>query len=127
MLSPIPRKILRDTLTLHVPTGIDRYQQPTGEKTYVVQNVHLQSDNITKKTSDNTEVTLSGIIFIDARHSTPALDYEALQNAAHAAGSYMTCEITNKRGGISGPFSVMIVNGLPDDEDNLHHWEIGVV
>lgn len=126
MLSAIPRKILRDTMELFVPSGVDRYQKPTGT-TYIVENVHIQADNSTRKTSDNTEVSLTGIIFVDARHSVPALDYDALQRSAHEAGSVMTCKIKHKRGTISGPYTILVVDGLPDDEDNLHHWEIGVI
>ena len=128
MLSPIPRRILQDTLTLNVPTAFDRYQTPTlPESPYVVKNVHFQGDNKTKLTTGNSEVTLAGTIFIDSRYSKPALDYEALQEAAQAAGGEMTATITGKHGGTMGPFRVVIVDGLPDDEDNLHHWEIGVV
>ena len=126
MLSPIPRSILRDTLELYVPTGIDRYQNPV-VKTYTVENVHIQSDNRTHKTADNTEVSLTGIIYIDARRSEPALDYWELQRQAHAAGGVMTCKVTGRAGGVSGPYTILVVDGLPDDEDNLHHWEIGVV
>lgn len=126
MLTPIPRRILRDTMTLSVPSGFDRYQKPLDPTIYTVRNVHIQADNTTRKTSTNTEVTLKGIIFIDARYSVPALDYEALQEATQAAGGVMTCTITNKRGSITGPYTVLVVDGLPDDEDNLHHWEIGV-
>jgi hypothetical protein len=113
-------------MELFVPTGIDRYQKPVGE-TYTVQNVHIQSDNRTHKTADNTEVSLTGIIFIDARRSEPALDYWALQRKAHEAGSVMTCKVTGRNGSVSGPYTILVVDGLPDDEDNLHHWEIGVV
>lgn len=127
MLSPIPRRILRDTATFSVPGGFDRYQNPLNPTTYTVSNVHLQADNSTHKTAQNSEVTLRGILFVDARYSTPALDYEALQEAAQAAGGTMTVTVTNKRGGVSGPFTVEVIDGLPDDEDNLHHWEIGVV
>lgn len=126
MLTPIPRRILRDTMTLSVPSGFDRYQNPLDPTVYTVRNVHIQADNTTRKTSTNTEVTLKGIIFIDARHSVPAIDYEALQEATQAAGGVMTCTITNKRGSVTGPYTVLVVDGLPDDEDNLHHWEIGV-
>lgn len=131
MLTPIPRRILRDTLTLNVPSGFDRYQapqyDPQGTTTYTVHNVHLQADNSTHKTANNDEVTLRGILFVDSRYSTPHLDYWALQEAAQAAGGVMTCTITDKRGGVTGPYSVLVVDGLPDDEDNLHHWEIGLV
>lgn len=126
MLTPIPRRILRDTMTLSVPSGFDRYQNPLDPTVYTVRNVHIQADNTTRKTSTNTEVTLKGIIFIDARYSVPALDYEALQEATQAAGGVMTCTITHRHGSVTGPYTVLVVDGLPDDEDNLHHWEIGV-
>lgn len=127
MLSPIPRSILRDTMTLSVPSSFDRYQKALAPDTYTIQNVHIQMDNHTIKRTDNTEVTLSGIIFIDARLSTPHLDYMALQESAQQAGGVMTCTITNKRGITSPPYTIVIVDGLPDDEDNLHHWELSVV
>lgn len=127
MLSPIPRRILRDTATFSVPSGFDRYQKPLTPTEYTVHNVHLQNDNRTRKTADNTEVTLSGILFVDARYSTPSLDFDALQRATQAAGGVMTCTVTNRRGGTSGPFTVLVIDGLPDDEDNLHHWELGLV
>ena len=127
MLSPIPRRILRDTLALTVPGGFDRYQNPTDPTVYTVQNVHLQADNSTHKTPQNTEVTLRGVLFVDARYSTPALDYWALQAAVQAAGGVMTCTVTDRRGNTTGPYSVLVVDGLPDDEANLHHWELGLV
>lgn len=126
MLSPIPRSILRDTLTLYVPQSFDRYQKPQDISTYTVHNVHIQVDNTTIKRTDNTEVTLKGIIFIDGRLSNPRLDYEALQESVQAAGGVMTCEITDKRGRKSKRYTILTIDGLPDDEDNLHHWELSV-
>ena len=126
MLSPMPRRILRDTLTLSVPSGFDRYQNPLNPTVYTVENVHLQSDNSTHKTAQNTEVTLRGVLFVDSRYSTPALDFWALQEATQALGGVMTCTVTDRRGGVTGPYSVLVVDGLPDDEGNLHHWELGL-
>lgn len=127
MLSPIPRRILRDTATFSVPGGFDRYQNPVDVTTYTVSNVHIQSDNSTHKTANNTEVTLRGVLFVDARYSTPALDFWALQAAVQAAGGVMTCTVTDRRGNVTGPYSVLVVDALPDDEANLHHWELGLV
>ena len=126
MFTPIPRRILRDTMTLYVPTGFDRYQKPTNT-VYTVQNVHCQSDNRTVKSQLNTEVTLSGTIFVDMRFSHPKLDYDALQEAAQAAGGTMTCTIRNKAGKTSKMYTIQVVDALTDDEDNLHHYELGVV
>lgn len=127
MLSPIPRRILRDTLTLSVPSGFDRYQQPLEPTVYTVSAVHLQSNNETRKATDNTEVTLRGLLFVDARYSTPALDFWALQAETQKRGGVMTCTVTDRRGGVTGPYTIAVVDGLPDDEANLHHWELGLV
>lgn len=126
MLSPIPRSILRDTLTLYVPQSFDQYQNPVNVSTYTVNNVHLQIDNSTIKRSDNSEVMLRGILFVDARLSCPRLDYEELQEAVQAAGGVMTCRVTDRRGKTSKEMTILAVDALPDDEDNLHHWELGV-
>ena len=126
MLGRIPRRILSDTLTLCVPTGFDRYQKPT-ETTYTVTNVHLQASNDTRKTADNTEVVLRGVLFVDRYYSQPQLDYEALQEAAQQAGGVMRATVAGRRGASMGPFTVLTVDGLPDDEGNLHHWELGLV
>lgn len=126
MLSPIPRSILRDTLTLYVPQSFDQYQNPVNVSTYTVNNVHLQIDNSTIKRSDNSEVTFKGVVFVDARLSCPRLDYEELQEAVQAAGGVMTCRVTDRRGKTSKEMTILAVDALPDDEDNLHHWELGV-
>ena len=127
MLSPIPRRILRDTATFTVPTAFDQYQQAAQAETYTVQNVHIQSDNATRKSATNTEVTLRGTLFVDTRLSFPQLDFWSLQTQAQAAGGQVTCTVTDKRGGTSGPYTVEVVDGLPDDEGNIHHWELGLV
>ena len=127
MLSPIPRSILRDTLTLFVPQAFDQYQKPASVKTFTVNNVHLQIDNTTIKRSDNSEVTLRGVLFVDARLSCPRLDYQELQEAVQAAGGVMTCKVTDRRGRSGKEMTILTVDGLPDDEDNIHHWELGVV
>jgi hypothetical protein len=127
MLSPIPRRILRSSATFSVPTGFDRYQKPLAPQTYTVENVHLQADNSTHKTAQKTEVTLRGILFVDARYSTPLPDFNALQEAAQSAGGVMTVTVTDKKGSATGPYTVLVIDAIPDDEDNLHHYEIGLV
>ena len=127
MLSPIPRRILRDTATFSVPSGFDRYQNPIAPATFTVANVHIQADNSTHKTAQNTEVTLRGILFVDARYSMPPLDYNSLQETVQELGGVMTVTVADRHGGSMGPFTVVVVDALPDDESNLHHWELGLV
>ena len=132
MMSPIPRRILTDRVTFLCPAGFDEYQKPTGEQRVEIANVHLQADNITKRINTdasgyNTEVTLKGILFVDARYSRPLPDLEALQEDTQKAGGILTCEVENRAGGLSGPYTVVSVDALPDDEGRLHHYEIGVM
>ena len=122
-----PRRIFRDTLILHVPAGFDRYQNPVGAKDYTISNVHVQSDNSTRKTADNTEVTLRGKCWVYPVYSTPPLDIEALQAQTQAAGGVMTCSVQNKAGKTIGPYTILVVNAYPDDEDNLHHYMLELV
>ena len=120
-LKRLPRRIFRDTITLTAPGGFDRYQKPLTPVTYVIKNVHVQADNQTKKTADNTEVVLKGKVWIYPPYASPMVDVEALQEQVQKAGGLLTCMISNKAGKPSGPYTVLDVNGYPDDFDNLHH------
>ena len=122
-----PRRIFRDTLILSVPGSFDRYQAPQEIGIYTIANVHVQSDNETVKTGDNTEVRLKGKCWVYPVYSTPNLDLEALQESAQAAGGVMTCKVVNKAGRTSGPYTVLTVNSYPDDEDNLHHYMLELI
>ena len=89
--------------------------------------MHVQSDNSTRKTADNTEVTLRGKCWVYPVYSTPPLDLEALQADTQAAGGVMTCSVQNKAGKQIGPYTILVVNAYPDDEDNLHHYMLELV
>lgn len=119
MLKPIPGKILQSSASVAVCTGVDRYQHQT-VTTYTVNRVHLQPTNEVRKTKDNTELTLRSILFVDARISKPYLDWTALfQSAANVKGDV---KITVR--GVT--YTVISVDELRDDEDHVHHWEIGL-
>ncbi len=120
MLRPIPRKILRSTAEVKVCTGTDLYQNQT-YTTYTVRNVHLQPEARIIKTVDNTDQQLTGVLFVDVRHSTPALDWRKLLEQSHDNGGDMRVVVRGVE------YTVMTADGLRDDTDKLHHWEIGVV
>lgn len=119
MLKPIPARILRSTATVKVCTGTDLYQNQTFE-TYTVQHVHLQPTERIIKTATNTDQQLSSILFVDVRHSKPALNWAQLLHTAHEHGGdvYVTVR------GIE--YTVATADGLRDDTDRLHHWELGL-
>lgn len=127
MLQPIPSRLLRDSLTLRVCTGIDGWQNPTWQE-YSVANVHVQNTNEVKKTTDNTEVVLRSVIFVDTVRSQPTLDYQLLCDQSQAAGRPMRAVAYDFNGNTLGEFEVLTVDPIPDVPDTrIHHIELGVV
>lgn len=127
MLAPIPARMLHDSVLFKVCTGMDRYQNKTYDE-YTVNNVHLQSSNDVYKRANDTEVQLKGILFVDARRSTPVLDLYALQQASLEAGDTMRAIVTDANGNNNGDYAVMVVNDLPNVPANTrHHWELGLI
>ena len=120
MLKPIPSRILRSTATVKVCSGVDRYQNQA-YTTYTVKKVHLQPTNEVRKTQNNTEVVLRSILFVDAKTSAPALDWGALFRQAHEIDGDMRVIVRGEE------YTVLTVDALRDDTDNLHHWEVGLV
>lgn len=126
-LSPIPSRMLHDTVTFKVVKGIDRYQNKTYDE-YTVNNVHLQSSNDVVKKDLDTEVQLKGVLFVDARRSLPVLDLYALQQESLLNGDTMRAIVTDASGNKTGDYAVLIVDDLPDVPANRrHHWELGLV
>lgn len=120
MLRPIPLKILRSVADVDVCSGVDRYQNQTYTR-YTVEHVHIQPTDVIRKTVSNADMQLSSMLFVDARHSTPALDWAALFRNAQALGGDVRVTIR----GVT--YTVASVDELRDDTDTLHHWEVGLV
>lgn len=121
MLTPIPARMLSQTASVSVPTQIDPWGAATASTSYTVQRVHLQNCSETRKTKDNTEVQLRSILFVDARISSPALDYWQLQQTAQSAGGLLSVTVDGD------VYTVLTVDAVPDDTGRLHHWELGLV
>lgn len=126
-LSPIPSRMLHDTVTFKVVTGMDRWQNKIYEE-FTVSNVHLQSSNDVYKRANDTEVQLKGILFVDARRSLPILDLYALQEQSLHNGDTMKCIVTSADGSVSDELTVLVVDDLPDvPATRRHHWELSLV
>ena len=126
MLKSIPSSMLKDSVVFKVPTGMDRWQNVTYDE-YTINNVHLQGDNRTRISVNNSEVTLTGILYIDGRKSTPIYDIEALQEIAQQNKTTMRAIIFNAQGKQVGDYNVLTIDGLPDvPATRVHHWEIGL-
>lgn len=119
MLPPIPAKILRSAATVTVCTGTDMYQNQMYD-TYTVKRVHLQPTAEIRKTVTNTDQQLRSILFVDAKRSTPALDWDALLRSAHEARGDMRVTVRGVE------YTALAVDALRDSSDRLHHWEIAL-
>ena len=120
MLKSIPAQILKSTAIVCVCTGVDVYQAPT-YTAYTVNRVHLQPTNEVRKTANDTAVNLRSVLFVDARTSTPRLDWCGLLQSAHSRGGDIKITVR----GVD--YTVAAVDELRDDTDGIHHWEIGLV
>ena len=126
-LSPIPSRMLHDTVLFKVCTGENRYQEKTYDE-YTVKNVHLQSSNDVYKRANDTEVQLKGTLFVDARRSQPILDLYALQTESLLNGDTMRAIVYDASGNQTGDYAVLVVDDLPDVPANRrHHWELGLI
>ena len=119
MLRPIPARILRSTAIVTVCNGTDLYQNQT-HTTYTVKRVHIQPTERIVKSTGNTDQQLNAVLFVDARISSPALNWRELLEIAHNFGGDMRVTVR----GIT--YTVASADGLRDDTDRLHHWEIGM-
>lgn len=120
MLPPIPRQLLKSTVIVDACAAVDRDRRQQCV-THTVKRVHLQPSASVRKSRYNTDVVLRAMLFVDARLSTPALDWEALLCTAQAVGGDVTVKLRSQA------YTVASVERIPDDEDNLHHWEIGLM
>lgn len=126
-LAPIPSRMLHETVIFYVVQYMDRYQNKVYAD-YTVNNVHLQSSNLTLKRANDTEVQLRGILFVDERRSTPKLDLYALQQQSLENGDTMRAVVFDASGEQVGDYTVIEVNDLPDvPATRRHHWELSLV
>jgi hypothetical protein len=119
MIRPIPSRILRSSAQVEVCTGVDLYQNPAIEE-YTVHHVHLQPTDRVVKSPTNTDCQLDSVLFVDARRSYPALDWDALLRESQENGGDLKVTVNGVR------YTVITVDKLMGDTDKLHHWEIGV-
>ncbi len=119
MVSPIPRQLLTQTVTVLACTGTDKWKEQT-TISYTVHHVHLQDSNSVHKTAANTEVVLRAILYVDARRSTPVLDWRVLLRTAQAAGGDVKVSVD----GVT--YTVETIDALPNDHGRLHHYEVGM-
>ena len=118
-MRPIPKSVLRSTATVAYCSGVDVYQNQT-MTTQTVKNVHLQPTAAIVKTKDNTDCQLRSVLFVDAKLSAPAIDWQAILESAHALGGDVRVTVRGVE------YTLVTVDALRGKTDQLHHWELGL-
>ena len=108
--------MLKQTAVFHVCQQTDVWEHPT-RTDITVQRVCLQPTLTSHIDRDNTVVSRSAELFVDARLSTHC-DPEALHRTSLANDEPMTVTIN----GIER--TVVDVRTIMDDEGHTHHWEL---
>lgn len=127
MLRPIPQCLLKYMVVIKVCSGMDAWQNPTWDD-YTVKNVHIQDTNEVKKTTNNTEVVLRSILFVDGRRSVPQLTYDSLMKSSLENGRTMRAVVYDSSGSKMGEYEVQTLDGVADvPSTRIHHWEMGLV
>ena len=117
MSAPIPVQYLKHSATLGVPSARDADGNNT-YTSYSLTRVVVQPVTQTRRASDNTIVTFSGICFYDAVLSKPKLDIAALKRTADSYGGRMTL-LHN-----SNTYTVVGVDIVHDTNGQVHHYEM---
>lgn len=121
MLKPIPARILKHSATLKKCTGTDAWNKPTYTD-YSLSRVCIQPSNRTIKSKDNTDITLSGLMFYDCWNSSPRnLDIKLYKNQSDVAGGDLLVVFGSET------FTVQTVETLYDDAGLYHHTEVGLI
>lgn len=126
MLAPIPSVMLKDRAIFHVPVSMDEYQKAVCVD-YEVSAVHIQNCNQVRHGTNNEEVRLISILFIDGRKSQPIYDYMGFMKSAEDVGADMTVTVIEGNGN-EAEYTVEMVDAVPDvPATRTHHYEIGLV
>ena len=120
-MKPIPLQMLRQTVRLVVPTEVGIHQSVEAQTDYTVRRVCLQRASSTARTKDNTTLTTTATLFVDARLTQPRLDWWKLKEQAEAAGAQMLVQHEGR------DYTVVNVKPIMDDHASLHHYEVELV
>ena len=119
MLPPIPPQMLRSTITVGACTELDRDRRKIVTP-YTVKRVHLQPSASVRKTSANTDVVLRAMLFVDARLSRPALDWEQLLRTAQLYSKEIENDADNVDAILDGAYTHPAFT-----DDKLLGWLLG--
>lgn len=117
----IPPQMLIHTVTVSVPAAVNSRQSVTSTTEYTVKRCCLQRTSTTAKTSSNTSQTNGALLLIDARLSSPRLDWFALKHQADCAGGdiIISCD--------GYTYTATDVAEYMDNHGKTHHYEVTLV
>lgn len=119
MLRPIPKKIMTHSAVLKTVKSTDRWASPTYEEVKLTR-VHIQPVHDIRKSADNKEIHLNGVLFYDPHISSPSVNWNEVFNSSAIADGQMKVVYNGRT------YTVWSIDLLPDDEGNLHHVEVAM-
>ena len=118
-MRPIPTQMLIHVADILTPISVDEYHKAQYSKTRV-RRVCLQTASDTGKSATNTTVQRKATLFVDARLSTPRVDWFAEKAKADNVGGDMKVIWAGYQ------YTVADIQVLLDDHGHVHHYEMGL-
>lgn len=114
-----PAHVYAHTVTLRSCSGVNEWQEPTlTEQT--VYHVCMQPGFNTILSKDNTEADVSAMLFVDGLYSSPALDWQAIQDESESNGQTATVEFEGR------VYTIVSADKLYNEFGAFDHWEVGL-
>lgn len=109
-MKPIPLSALCHSVALLSGITTDRFQNETVGSETTIRNVRVSPSSKRISTKDNTQVTLSALLFVDMQHSKPIVSFSEADRIVFQGTSYRIVEIKPVY-----------------DFNQIHHYEIGLI
>lgn len=124
-MRPLPLQMLRHSATLTVPDSVTGWHAPDGSHTAALSRIHVQLTRAMDTTGGyqaDMDVKPRAELWYDCHLSTPrGIDFIGLQRDAEAVGGHLRVTA----GGVD--YRVSLVDLLPDDRGNPHHYRLELI
>lgn len=112
--------MMRHTVTLHVPTQINRDGDTVTESVYVLKRCCMQFTSFNAIGKTAVDVQKTATLFIDSRLTAPHIDLNVLKAVADSAGGTMTVTYDGS------DYAVIGVSTMLDNVAHIHHYEVAL-
>lgn len=76
MARPLPKRWLIHSIAYEAFKGIDSWDNPIYDKPITIDNVRFDDSTVFSRDSTQSKIVAEAVVFIDAKHSTPKVDFK---------------------------------------------------